>query len=1108
MNETQRFDVYRSMAVARRVDEIEQEMVRRGEGYFHVSAAGHEGSAMLAPFLRPGDWLLPHYRDKALMLARGFPARGFLDAVLCNDGSASKGRQISAHLSDPDRRIVSMAGPVGNATLHAAGIAAVVKASEPGMIVVCCLGDGTTQEGEVYEAIAETARENLPVLFVIEDNRWAISTHTAGRTFYRHRGGWSSEFHGIPIDRMDGRLPEQTLDVFERLVAAVRSGNGPRLVVMDVERLASHTNADDQRMYRDEGEIRRAAATGDPFQNYRSWLLERGAAPDALARIDEEARRIVAHAESESLALGDPIVERSSRMPIHVEWTHPSRERTAGIVPGGLAMKDAIRGVLRDRLEHDERVWCWGQDIEDPKGDVFGVTRGLSTAFPGRVRNAPLAEATIVGAAVGRALAGQRPVAFVQFADFLPLAFNQIFCEMGTMHWRSNGGWRAPVIVMAPNGGYRPGLGPFHSHSMESILAHVPGIDVLMPSTASDAAGLLNAAFASERPTLFLYPKSLLNDPAHATAPRVDDQFVPIGVARKVRAGRDITLVGWGNTVRLCSRVAETLESAGVEAEVVDLRSISPWDEHTVLASAERTARLLVVHEDNLTCGFGAEILATVAEKARVPVAMRRVARPDTTLPCNFANQSELLPSFRTILDAAADLLRLDVEWREPAARPEDGTRIIEAIGSGPSDEAVTLVEWRVEPGANVTRGQVVASLEATKSVFDLSAPCDGEVDRLHAEPGESVAVGRPLLTLRAERSESRVRAVASESAAVPVLARRPNALAIHVAHADGKRRMYDVGVSSVATTTGGRVVTNEELLGLHAPMTSNDVLRRTGIEQRYWALPGETAVGLAAKACWSLLDRERLLIDDLDLVICATTSPTSVTPSMACQVLSALANRRTGSYLQAYDINAACSGYLYALQSGFDFLQSRPDGRVLVVTAELLSPLLNPNDFDTSILFGDATSATVLYGESHIDRAQAQLYRPELSANAEDGSTLSVPLAHDGYIRMKGRRVFTEAVRAMVASLNRACDRQGLTVDDLALVVPHQANQRILDAIRNRIPVSVYSNIRRYGNTSSSSIPLCLSELLETTPAESRLGLCAFGGGFTFGAGILRKTA
>jgi 2-oxoisovalerate dehydrogenase E1 component len=226
----------------------------------------------------------------------------------------------------------------------------------------------------------------------------------------------------------------------------------------------------------------------------------------------------------------------------------------------------------------------------------------------------------------------------------------------------------------------------------------------------------------------------------------------------------------------------------------------------------------------------------------------------------------------------------------------------------------------------------------------------------------------------------------------------------------------------------------------------------------------------------------------------------------MACQVVHSLTTGKVVPNIQAYDINAACSGYLYALQSGYDFLQSTPESRVLLVTAEVLSPLLNLDDFDTAILFGDATSATILYGESHIDQSVARIVRPEVSARGEDGSALSVPLPHDGYIQMRGRRVFTEAVRAMVGSLNRVCTQQQLRMDDLRMVVPHQANQRIIDAIQSRVGIDVYSNIRNFGNTSSTSIPLCLSEVLPECPDGERLGLCAFGGGFTFGAGILER--
>ena len=451
--------------------------------------------------------------------------------------------------------------------------------------------------------------------------------------------------------------------LFERVVSQMRQDRRPVIVVLSVDRLDNHTNADDQRVYRSGQQIEQARAAGDPLAALQRRLSDY---EQELTAIRADVDRQMTAAEETALAASDPMPESQVKAIIPVELTHPVYEHRGDPQQASLTMKDALRQALEDHLQHDPRVMLLGQDIEDPKGDVFGVTRGLSTQFPGRVENAPLAEATIVGVSIGRALAGQRPVAFIQFADFLGLAYNQLANELASLHWRSDGQWTAPMIVMAPIGGYRPGLGPFHSQSGESVFAHAPGLDVLIPATAGDAAGMLNAAFASQRPTLFLYPKALLNDSSLATSSDIDQHLTPLGVARKVRAGNDITLVGWGNTVRLCERAAAALETANVEAEVLDLRSISPWDRRAVLASAEKTARLVVVQEDIGTCGFASEVLAHVAEHSRVPVAMRRVVRDDVLLPCHFSSQLEVLPTFRRTLETAADLLRLDVQWLKP----------------------------------------------------------------------------------------------------------------------------------------------------------------------------------------------------------------------------------------------------------------------------------------------------------------------------------------------------------------------------------------------------------------------------------------------------------
>ncbi|MFO0901767.1 MAG: beta-ketoacyl-ACP synthase 3 [Pirellulales bacterium] len=1094
--------VFRAMLVARYLDDAEQRLVQRGEAVFHVPGTGHEGSAALAPHLTSHDWLHCHYRQKALLIARGVTPRAYLAAHLCKDDSSSRGRQMSGFMSDPALHVLSMVVPTGNQALQAAGVAAAVRDQATRPIVVCGIGDGSTQQGEFLEGIGQAVRARLPVLFFIEDNRWAISTRTAGRTFFSLPGGLAQEYLGATIHYVDGRDVATADQHLGEIVARMRETREPGLVVFQVERLSSHTNADDQTVYRPASDLS-SAALGDPLVRCEAYMADHGWSASELQQLREAARREVSLAEDAATLGPEPLPNFCARRPTPIELLHPSRETTGEGEPE-LTMRQSIGEVLRWQLENDARVCLLGEDIEDPKGDVFGVTRGLSTRFPQRVCNSPLSESTILGEAIGRALAGQRPVAFLQFADFLPLAYNQIVNELASIGWRTDHQWSAPVIVMVACGAYRPGLGPFHAQTFESVLAHAPGIDVVMPSTAADAAGLLNAAFRTQRPTFFLYPKSLLNDPNLATSRDIDRHFAPIGVSRKARVGRDITLVGWGNTVRLCMQTAQALERAGVEAEVLDLRSISPWDQQAVLASAEKTARLVVVHEDNQTCGLGGEILATVAEKSRVPVAMRRVARPDTFVPCNFSNQIQVLPSFERVLGTAAELLNMDLEWQRPAALAA-GLRAVEAIGSAPSDETVIVCDLLVKVGDQVEPGTPIASLEASKSVFELASPFAGTVERLAATAGQTVRVGEPLLLLRSAASETRRKPVVKEEPGVPILTRRAHAASLRLVPRDSRPRQFDVGVSQVVAVTGSRTVTNEEFLRGGHGMTSEDIIKRTGIESRHWAGPGETAANMAVKASRELLERERLLLDDLDLVICSTTSPTVVTPSLACQVLSGLGNGRTDAMLQAFDISAACSGYLYALQAGYDFLQSRPDGRVLLVTAEVLSPLVDMNDFDTAILFGDAASATVLYGESHFERAKARLLRPELSAKGEDGQALSIPFHQGGHIHMKGQKVFSEAVRAMVSSLTRLCDHKGLRVRDLKLVVPHQANQRILDAVQNRIEVPVFSNIRRHGNTSSSSIPLCLTEVLEASSSGDHLGLCAFGGGFTFGAGILQ---
>ena len=1093
--------LYRWMRTARRIDEMERELVARGEAFFQVSAAGHEASAVLALVLEPDDYLHCHYRDKALLHARGVPIGEYFASLLCNAASHSAGRQMSAHYSAPALNILSLVGPVGNNALQAVGIACEIKDRSSRPLVLCGLGDGTAQQGEVLEAIAEAVRCELPVLFLVEDNRYSISTRTHGKTFYSMPAGDAESFYGLPIHRVDGSDPVACLAIFHDIVQHIRATRGPALCVMEVERLTDHTNADDQLVYRAADEVDRAGASRDPLNKLRASLLSQGVGEHEIAVLDQLADGEVRAAADAALDEPAPVASRDAKLPLHA--TLMDRRSEFRGEPGGdrLTMVAALRETLRTRMAADARVTLYGEDIEDPKGDVFGVTRGLTTAFPGRVANSPLSESTILGTSIGRALAGGRPVAFIQFADFLPLAFNQLATELATMTWRTDGGWKAPVVVMATCGGYRPGLGPFHAGSHESIVAHIPGLDVAMPSTAADAAGILNAAFLGERPTVLFYPKALLNDPTRTTSSDVARHMVPIGAARVVRDGADLTLVGWGNTVPLCEKVADTLASAGIEVDVIDLRWLSPWDRATVCTSARKTRRLLVVHEDNLTAGFGAEVVAAVSESV-TGVTCRRVARPDTFVPCHFGNQLDVLPSYRTTLTAAAELCNLDLGW---ASRGEADLhrQVVTTIGSSPSDQSVSLVELFVVVGDTVSAGQIIASLEADKAVVDLASPCDGAVEEIHLRVGERAEIDAPLMTLTVARQ--RRRQPVREDIGIATLKPRASVQGPKDVHEPG----IAVRVAGLRAVRGRATLHNADLIdrlpSFRTPNGGDGIFERTGIESRVVADHTQDVVSMAAEAATAALTEAGIEPDELSLVICSTGTPIMIAPSTACQVLHRLAPTAD---IAAYDLQAACSGYLYALSAAWDYLQGSPRAKVLVLTSETMRRFVDADDPDTSPIFADAATATVLTGAIDGARGLAMLEQPVVSARGESGASLNVPLPHAGaYIHMDGRKIFAEAVRRMQSMLEQACDRSNITVDTLDLIVPHQANGRIIEAMRSRLklaPERVWNELRHQGNTSSSSIPLALDTVLHSERSEMRIGLCAFGAGYTFGAALM----
>ncbi|MBL7012481.1 MAG: beta-ketoacyl-ACP synthase 3, partial [Kiritimatiellales bacterium] len=1032
---------------------------------------------------------------------RGVTLTDMLLELLGRTGSPTEGRRMPGFACSRELKLLSAPTGVASNTLQAIGVAQAVK--EKGEIVYCGIGDGGTQEGEFFEAVAEAVRSNLPVLFVVQNNKFALSTPSKGRTFFSRPDGDVDAFYGIDLLRADGTDAVDAHKVFGEAVSTIRKTGGPQIVILNLERLTSHTNADDHTLYRSTEEISDMHANADPVLNLAGKLIAAGIPEEQLKEIEHEINHAMDEAFKIARKASNAVTELSAKKPLP-----PAKpeQRTDG---DALTMIEAMREVLRARFAGDPSAYMYGEDIEDPKGDVFGLTRGLSTAFPGQVVNSPLSESTIVGAAIGQALAGKKPVASIQFADFMLPAFNQIASELGAMWWRTNGQWECPVIVAAICGAYRPGLGPYHAQTFDATFAHIPGLDVLMPSTAADAAGLLNAAFESGRPTIFLFPKNLINDRSVTCAENAAEQFVPIGKARVSRPGKELTMVSWGSTMPLCEKAADALQEAGASAEVIDLRSLSPWDEETIIASARKTGKLLVVHEDNHTCGLGGEILATIAERAGVEIQMARVTRADTYIPYLFETQMEVLPSFKSILGKAAELLDYSLTWQKPVEEAE-GSVIVNAIGSSPSDKTVTITELQVEAGQTVNAGDLLASVEADKATMEISTPVDGVVEELLLAEGDAVDVGTPLARIKTDATDMIKKPVTSENPGTPILEKNAAAIKVSAKAAADRPTSKPVILSSITTVLGSRKVMNDELVEPGSEWDSAGIQKRTGITTRYWIDGDENVISLAVNAARDLLEKEGLAISDIDAMVCSTGTPLSMTPSLACRVLKELSPEKGEVLMQAHDVNAACSGYMYALQNAVDILRDDSSKKVIVITSETLSPMINHDDPKTSVLFGDAATASLLSCEPRNGNINALINRPVLSAMGVDEKILFVPnMGGTEKIEMEGLTVFKLAVKKMINMLTQACESRGVTVGELDWIVPHQANERIIEAIRKTIkcpPEKMFNHIGKYANTSSNTIPFALAELMPETEAGSKIGLTAFGGGFTFGAAVIEK--
>lgn len=646
----ERIALLRTMLAVRAGDVREEKLLRQGRGWIHIPGQGHEPIAALAAFLEAGDLLFPYYRDRALFQARGVTPLEMARDYLATASSSTGGRMMPVHGSYRRLGIYPPATPTASQCLPAVGAAWALAREASRRIVVTTVGDASVRQGEFFEALTLAVEMTLPVVFVVEDNGYGISTPTRHQLPMRlgvFAQAWSTPIDGRDVDRLAVHARDA--------IARARDGGGPALLWVELDRMTSHTNSDDHRVYRSAEDIA-AMRARDPVERYAATLVSDGVlAPAALASLraetEREADEAFARAEVEpapdaATAAGD-LYGPASRDGVALPFGLTERENTIAA---------AFRRTLGEALDRVPGAIVYGEDVEDPKGGVFGFTKGLSERHPDRVRNAPLAEATIVGAGIGLAAAGLKPIVELQFIDFAAPAVNQIANQLATLRWRSHGEWTAPLVLYAPHGAYLPAGSAWHSQSNEGWWTHIPGLRVACPSTPGDAAAILWTALHEQDPTLILIPKHVmrLRQPVSSAARG-------FGRARVVRRGKDVTVVAWGNGIEIATAAADALADR-VSVEIVDPVSLVPFDWSALEASVARTGRLVVIDEDARTGCFGQTIVGEMVGResrfAHFLAAPQLVARTDGHVPFHPILEHAVLPDAKRVADAIEETMR------------------------------------------------------------------------------------------------------------------------------------------------------------------------------------------------------------------------------------------------------------------------------------------------------------------------------------------------------------------------------------------------------------------------------------------------------------------
>ena len=639
-----RLELLKLMYLSREGDRREGVLHRQSKGWFQVAGMGHETFAAIGLLLEPDDYVFPYYRDRALVLSRGVKNSELAKAYFAKRDTGSGGRQMPGHYSSRKHNIWSVPTPTGANALPGCGVAWSMQLQGKKNVVVATVGDAASRQGEFYEAVSFAYERKLPILIIVEDNQYGISTNTEKFNPFK-----LEIFNEDLVVRVDARHPDRVHEAASKAIARARAGEGPTLMVCEVDRLCSHTSSDDHRVYRPQHEIDEMM-TRDPINVLSAELIDAGQLTATEWEAIKEA--INKQVDQEYIAAENEPDPREEELLDHMFGPMPKPEPPP--IEGGRKwrMVDAINTVFKAGLKKDERYVFFGEDIEDPKGGVFRLTADLSTEHPDRVFNSPLAEATICGVATGMSSFGMRPVFELQFVDFMGPAWNQLTQNLATLRWRTFGEWKCPAVIYSPYGAYLPGGSLWHSQANEALFAHTPGFRVVVPSTPEDAAALMWTSMHADDPTIFLIPKHLFRQ--QMDCPK-DVPAVGFGEARIRRAGDDVTVVTWGNCIEQALAAAAEL-SDECSVEVIDLRSIVPWDRATVVKSLEKTGRLVIVQEDGRTCSVGqmliSELMSDEESFSHFVSAPQLVSKPDVHIGYNPIYEYAALPDTRGVVEA------------------------------------------------------------------------------------------------------------------------------------------------------------------------------------------------------------------------------------------------------------------------------------------------------------------------------------------------------------------------------------------------------------------------------------------------------------------------